>query len=248
MLQVSIVEGVGMLRLDRPEARNALSRPLITAMTSALNGFESDPAVRAIVLTGGPPFCAGADIEEIADLTLAQALVEDFSGCCDRLASCTRPVVMAVEGYALGGGCELVEMADIVVAAEGTRFGHPEITLGTLSGAGGTQRLARTVGRAKAMDLILTGRLIDTVEAERIGLVSRVVPQGTAVNEALAIAGALARRPPQAVRLAKEAVHWAVSAGLDQGLRLERRLFHLSFATGDLHQGAHQFLERKQHS
>ena len=245
MLKLSVEGGVGILRLDRPEARNALSRPLIAAMAEALAGFEADPAVRAILLTGGPPFCAGADIEEMSGIGLAEALAEDFSGCCDRLAATPLPVVAAVEGYALGGGCELVEMADIVIAAEDARFGHPGITLGTLSGAGGTQRLARAVGRAKAMDLILTGRLIKAPEAERIGLISRVVPSGEAEREALAVATALAARPPLPLRFAKEAVNRAVSVGLEEGLRLERRLFHLTFATGDLPRGLNRFLAGK---
>ena len=218
---------------------------MITAMTAAIIQLEADPDVRVILLTGGPPFCAGADIVEISDMTLTNALREDFAGCCDRLASCVKPVVAAVEGYALGGGCELIEMCDIVFAAEGSRFGHPEILLGTLSGAGGTQRLARAVGRAKAMDMILTGRLIKATEAERCGLISRVVGAGAAYAVAMEVATQLATQAPQALRFAKEAVHRAVSVGLEDGLRLERRLFHLSFATGERHEGTRTFLANK---
>jgi len=232
---------VGILTLNRPEARNALSRGLIDALSFELDALESDAAVRVIVLTGEPVFCAGADVAEMKDISLVEALAEDFAGCCERLAKCAKPLIAAVEGYAIGGGCEMIEMCDIVVASETARFGHPEITLGTLSGAGGTQRLARAIGRARAMDLILTGRLIDASEAERIGLISRVAATGVALNAALEIAELVASRTPFAVRFAKEAVDRAVSVGLEEGLRLERRLFHLSLATGELHAGIAQF-------
>lgn len=243
MLDVKVADGVAQLTLNRPEARNALSRALISALATSLDQLEADTTVRAVLLTGGPPFCAGADIAEMKDMSLAEALAGDFSGCCDRLAACTKPVIAAVEGYALGGGCELIEMCDIVVAAEDARFGHPEIMLGTLSGAGGTQRLARAVGRAKAMDLILTGRLIQAPEAETIGLISRVVAPGRAVTTAFEVGRHIAARSPLAARFAKEAVDRAVSTGLEQGIRLERRLFHLSFATGELHDGMRKWLD-----
>lgn len=245
MIKLTILDGVGVIELNRPEARNALSRPLIAALSAAVEQLELDDAVRVLLLTGRPVFCAGADIADIAKMTLQEALAEDFSGCCDRLAACVKPVVVAVEGYALGGGCELVEMADLVIAAADARFGHPETSLGTLSGAGGTQRLARAVGRAKAMDLVLTGRLIGAEEAERIGLISRVVGPGEAFAQALDAARQIAARPPIAVRFAKEAVDHALSHGLAEGLRLERRLFHLSFASGELTQGMQTFLERE---
>jgi enoyl-CoA hydratase len=190
-------------------------------------------------------FCAGADVAEMMNISLFEALAEDFSGCCERLARCAKPLVAAVEGYAIGGGCELIEMCDIVVAAEDARFGHPEITLGTLSGAGGTQRLSRAIGRAKAMDMILTGRLISAPEAERIGLISRVVTTGSALDAALSLAEQVAMRAPFATRFAKEAVDRAVSFGLEDGLRLERRLFHLSFATGEFQHGMREFLAKK---
>ena len=242
MIEIKRADAVGHISLNKPQTRNALSRPLIAALSRAIEELEASNDIHALLLSGGPPFCAGADISEIQDITLAQALAEDFSGCCDRLGGCAKPVVAAVEGYALGGGCELIEMCDIVVAAENARIGHPEITLGTLSGGGGTQRLARAVGRAKAMDLVLTGSVIPAPEAEKIGLISRVVAPGRAVEAGWDIARQIAARPPFASRFAKEAVHRAVSAGLEEGLRLERRLFHLSFATGELHDGMRQFL------
>jgi enoyl-CoA hydratase len=245
VIETRLVGTVAVLTLNRPEARNALSRPLISAMTQAIDELQANAAVRVILLTGNRAFCAGADINEMQQMDTAEALAEDFSGCCDKLAACTKPVVAAVEGYAVGGGCELIEMCDIVVAASDARFGHPEITLGTVSGAGGTQRLARAVGRAKAMDRILTGRLIDAPEAERLGLISRVVASGKSLEAALDIAQQIASRAPFAVQFAKEAVHRAVSVGLEEGLRLERRLFHLSFATGELHEGMRQYAARR---
>ena len=245
MIDARTSESVGVVTLRRPEARNALSRDLVARLSSELARLEADPDTKAVVLTGEPVFCAGADISEMSEMSLVEALAEDFSGCCERLARCVKPLIAAVEGYAIGGGCELIEMCDIVVAADNARFGHPEITLGTLSGAGGTQRLARAVGRAKAMDLVLTGRLIDAAEAERIGLISRVVPAGAALEAALDIARDVARRATFSARLAKEAVDRAVAFGLEDGLRLERRLFHLTFATGEFHRGMEEFLHRR---
>jgi enoyl-CoA hydratase len=245
MIEATRSGAVGIVTLKRPEARNALSRALIGALASELDALQSDAGVKVIVLTGDPVFCAGADVAEMKSISLIEALAEDFSGCCERLAQCSKPLIAAVEGYAIGGGCEMIEMCDIVVAGENARFGHPEITLGTLSGAGGTQRLARAVGRAKAMDLILTGRLINASDAERIGLISRVVAAGAALAAAMEIAELLAGHAPQAVRFAKEAVDRAVSLGLEDGLRLERRLFHLSFATGEFQAGMERFLARR---
>lgn len=245
MIETRRKGAVGIATLNRPEARNALSRALTGALSSVLDTLQADQDVKVILLTGGSIFCAGADIAEMKDISLLEALAEDFSGCCERLGNCSKPVVAAVEGYAIGGGCELIEMCDIVVAAENARFGHPEITLGTLSGAGGTQRLARAIGRAKAMDLILTGRLVDASEAEKIGLISRVVAPGRAFDAALELAEHVASLAPLAVRFAKEAVDRAVSSGLGDGLRLERRLFHLSFATGEFQRGMAQFLAKR---
>jgi len=245
MIKTKRSGAIGILTLNRPKARNALSRDFIRAISSELDVLESDADIKVILLTGDPVFCAGADVAEMKNISLLEALAEDFSGCCERLAKCSKPVVAAVAGYAIGAGSEMIEMCDIVVAGESARFGHPEITLGTLSGAGGTQRLARAVGRARAMDLILTGRLINASEAERIGLISRVVPTGAALDTAMEIAELLVERAPFAVRFAKEAVDRAVSFGLDEGLRLERRLFHLSFATGEFRAGMEQFLAKR---
>jgi enoyl-CoA hydratase len=242
LVEISRAGAVGILTLNRPQARNALSRELIAALASALDALEQDAEIGAIVLTGGATFCAGADIADMRGIDLATALVEDFSGCCDRLASCIKPLIAAVEGFAIGGGCELIEMCDVVIAGENAKFGHPEIALGTLSGGGGTQRLSRAVGRARAMDLILTGRLIAAVEAERIGLISRVVAPGAALEVAQQIGAQIAAHEPLAVRFAKQAVDRAVSVGLADGLALERRLFHLSFATGEFQPRLERFL------
>ncbi|WP_013501319.1 enoyl-CoA hydratase-related protein [Rhodopseudomonas palustris] len=245
VMEIDRQGAIGIVTLNRPQARNALSRELITALAAALDELERDAATAAIVLTGREVFCAGADIAEMRGIDLATALAEDFSGCCDRLASCTKPLIAAVEGYAIGGGCELIEMCDLVIAGVGAKFGHPEIALGTLSGGGGTQRLARAIGRARAMDLVLTGRLISAVEAERIGLISRTVEDGTARAAACEAAAQIAAHPIHAVRFAKQAVDRAVSVGLADGLALERRLFHLSFAAGEFHPRLEQYLARR---
>ncbi len=240
-----VENGVATVTLDRPERRNAISLRLVEELTRSLDAAEADPAVRVILLTGGNAvFAAGADVAEMANLTHAEVRGLDFSGACERLASCHKPVLAAVAGPALGGGCELVEMCDLVIAAETASFGHPEITLGTMSGCGGTQRLARLVGRHRAMDMCLTGGLITAQEALRIGLVSRIVPTERLMTEARAIAETIAGRSPTAVRGIKESINAAVSVGLGQGLRLERRLFHATFATGELRDGLRRFLER----
>jgi enoyl-CoA hydratase len=242
LVDISRAGAVGVLTLNRPKARNALSRELIAALASALDALERDAEIAAIVLTGRDVFCAGADIAEMRGIDLTTAVLQDFSGCCDRLASCAKPLIAAVEGFAIGGGCELIEMCDVVIAGEDAKFGHPEIALGTLSGGGGTQRLARAVGRARAMDLILTGRLIPAAEAERIGLISRVVAKGTALEVAQQVAWQIAAHAPLAVRFAKQAVDRAVSIGLTDGLALERRLFHLTFATGEFQPRLERYL------
>ncbi|NEW93923.1 enoyl-CoA hydratase-related protein [Rhodopseudomonas sp. BR0M22] len=245
LVEIERNDAVGVVTLNRPGARNALSRQLIADLATALETLERDAAIAAVVLTGRDVFCAGADIAEMHGIDLATALAEDFSGCCDRLASCNKPLIAAVEAYAIGGGCELIEMCDLVIAGAGARFGHPEIALGTLSGGGGTQRLARAIGRARAMDLVLTGRLISAAEAERIGLISRVVKDGAALAAACEAAAQIAAHPIHAVRFAKQAVDRAVSVGLADGLALERRLFHLSFAAGEFQPRLEQFLARR---
>lgn len=238
---------VGIIRLNRPQALNALSSDLIRELGSALEAFEADDTVGAIILTGGDKaFAAGADIKEMAEKTFAQAYLEDFiTRGWERVASCRKPVIAAVSGYALGGGNELAMMCDIIIAADTAKFGQPEVTIGTIPGAGGTQRLTRAVGRAKAMDLILTGRLMDAAEAERAGLVSRVVPAALLEEEALKAAAKITELSRPAVLMAKEAVNRAQETTLAEGIRFERRLFHATFATEDQKEGMEAFIEKR---
>ncbi len=246
MITTSVGERVATLRLDRPEALNALCDRLVSELDAALDVLEHDPAVAAVVLTGGPDaFAAGADLKEMVGKTLSDVVSEDFSGCSRRLASFELPVVAAVAGYALGGGCELVEMCDIVIAADTARFGHPEVTVGTLSGAGGTQRLPRAIGKHKAMDLLLTGRLMDAREAERAGLVSRVVPEDELLDTARSVARTVASRSRPVLKLLKQAALRSQSMPLDDGLVFERRLFQLSFGLHDRWEGMEAFVEKR---
>src|SRR5581483_10615933 len=217
---------------------NALNDALIAELNRALDDLEADEAVRAIVLTGGErAFAAGADVREMQSRTYMDVFRSDFIGAWERLSRCRKPTIAAVAGVALGGGCELAMMCDIIVAAETARFGQPEITLGILPGAGGTQRLTRAVGKAKAMDLCLTGRMMDAAEAERAGLVSRVVPAGQLIDEALKIAERIAAMSAPATLMVKEAVNRAFETTLAEGIRFERRLFHSTFATEDQKEG-----------
>ena len=237
---------VGVITLERPEALNALNAQLIAELNAALDGFEADDAVRAIVLTGSErAFAAGADVKEMQAKTFAEVTKHDFIEPWERITRCRKPVVAAVAGYALGGGCELAMMCDTIVAAETAKFGQPEITLGTIPGAGGTQRLTRAVGKAKAMDMILTGRLMDAAEAERAGLVSRVVPADKLLEEALTLAGTIAGMSMPAAAMAKEAVNRAFESTLAEGVRFERRLFQSSFATADRREGMAAFVEKR---
>lgn len=243
-ITVEIADRVAEVTLNRPQACNALSACLTGELSEALDGLEADDSVKVVLLAGaGPHFCAGADVREMLDMTAAEALTGDFAGCCTRLASFAKPVVAAIRGVALGGGCELVEMCDVVVAAESARFGHPEITLGTMPGAGGTQRLTRALGKALAMDLLLTGRLLSAAEAQGAGLVSRVVADDQVLDEARAVARRIAGTSAPVARLIKRAVHAA--AGEGDGLTLERGLFHLTFALHDRRAGMAAFLERR---
>ena len=237
---------VGVITLERPEALNALNAQLIAELNAALDDFEADDAVRAIVLTGSErAFAAGADVKEMQAKTFAEVTKHDFIEPWERITRCRKPVVAAVAGYALGGGCELAMMCDTIVAAETAKFGQPEITLGTIPGAGGTQRLTRAVGKAKAMDMILTGRLMDAAEAERAGLVSRVVPADKLLEEALTLAGTIAGMSMPAAAMAKEAVNRAFESTLAEGVRFERRLFQSSFATADRREGMAAFVEKR---
>ena len=241
------VQGVvGVITLERPEALNAINAQLIAELNAALDGFEADDAVRAIVLTGSErAFAAGADVKEMQAKTYADVAKHDFIEPWERITRCRKPVVAAVAGFALGGGCELAMMCDTIIAAETAKFGQPEITLATIPGSGGTQRLTRAVGKAKAMDMILSGRMMDAAEAERAGLVSRVVPADSLLDEALALAGTIAGMSMPAAAMAKEAVNRAFESTLAEGVRFERRLFQSSFATADRTEGMAAFVEKR---
>jgi enoyl-CoA hydratase len=238
---------VGIVRLNRPSALNALNAKLIDELGEALDNLESDPAIGAIVLTGSErAFAAGADIKEMQAKTYVEAYTEDFiTNGWERVAQCRKPVVAAVAGFALGGGCEVAMMCDIVIAAETARFGQPEIQLGTMPGAGGTQRLSRFIGKAKAMDLCLTGRMMDAQEAERAGLVSRVVPADKLLEEAVSVAARIAGMSQPVAMMVKESVNRAFETTLAEGVRFERRLFHSTFATEDQKEGMAAFIEKR---
>jgi enoyl-CoA hydratase/carnithine racemase len=246
-LVVDRQDPLALIRLNRPQALNALNSQLMDELKAALDQAEADDAIRVIVLTGSDrAFAAGADIKEMASKDYVQAFREDFiTRNWERTAHCRKPVIAAVAGYALGGGCELAMMCDIIIAAENAKFGQPEITLGVSPGAGGTQRLTRFIGKAKAMEMILTGRMIDAAEAERCGLVSRVVPLASLLEEALATARKIAELSPISVMLTKEMVNAAYETTLSQGLKLERRLFHSMFAFEDQKEGMAAFIAKR---
>ena len=237
---------VGLIRLNRPQALNALSSALIEDLDAALDAFEADPAIHAMVLTGSEKaFAAGADIKEMQDKTFADAFLGDFISRWERITKSRKPIIAAVAGFALGGGCEIAMMCDFILAADTANFGQPEIKLGVMPGAGGTQRLTRAVGKSKAMEMILTGRMMDATEAERSGLVSRVVPAASLIEEALKTAEAIASHSALAVYAAKEAVDRAYEATLAEGVRFERRMFHSLFATEDQKEGMRAFVEKR---
>ena len=229
------------------EALNALNSQVMTEVTTAAADLDADPGIGAIVITGagGKAFAAGADIKEMASLSFSEGFVADFFAAWGKLAAVRTPLIAAVAGYALGGGCELAMMCDILIAADTAKFGQPEIKLGVLPGMGGSQRLTRAIGKAKAMDLILTGRTIDAAEAERSGLVSRVVPADTLLDEANAVATTISQMSRSAARMAKEAVNRAFESSLTEGLLYERRLFHSAFATEDQTEGMAAFTEKR---
>ncbi len=238
---------VGLIRLNRPQALNALSSPLIEDLNRALEAFEADPMIGAIVLTGSEKaFAAGADIKEMQDKSFADVFLSDFISRWENVAKTRKPVIAAVAGFALGGGCELAMMCDFILAADTAKFGQPEIKLGVIPGAGGTQRLTRFVGKSKAMEMCLTGRMMDAVEAERSGLVSRVVPAATLIEEALKVGETIASLSASAVYAAKESVNRAYETTLAEGTRFERRIFHSLFATEDQKEGMRAFVEKRQ--
>ena len=237
---------VGLISLNRPQALNALNAALIADLGAAFDDLEGDPAIAAIVLTGGEKaFAAGADIKEMVGKSHMDAFMGDFAANWDRVARMRKPVIAAVAGFALGGGCELAMQCDFIIAADNAKFGQPEIKLGVIPGIGGTQRLTRAVGKAKAMDLNLTGRMMDAAEAERSGLVARVVPLASLMDEAMKAAETIAGMSLVALMTAKEAVNRAFETTLAEGIRFERRTFQALFATHDQKEGMAAFIEKR---
>jgi enoyl-CoA hydratase/carnithine racemase len=238
---------VVLLRLNRPEARNALSPELMEELASALEALDPDPEVRCVVIAGSDKvFAAGADIKAMSERTFAEALRHPAASFWRRLAAIKTPMIAAVSGYALGGGCELALACDMIVAAEGATFGQPEINLGIIPGGGGTQRLARVLGKQRAMELVLTGERFDAAAALELGLVNRVVEGDGWLDEAMALAATVAERPPIAARFAKQAVIAAEETALSAGLENERRLYELAMATEDRVEGMKAFLEKRE--
>ncbi len=237
---------VTLVTLNRPQALNALNAALVAELIAAIDKLEADPNIGCLLLTGSEKaFAAGADIKEMANKTYQDVNMEDFGGDKDRIARCRKPVVAAVAGFALGGGCEFAMQADIIIAADNAKFGQPEIKLGVIPGYGGTQRLTHAVGKAKAMDLILTGRMMDAAEAERAGLVARVVPLASLMEEAMKVAETIAGMSLPAVYAAKDSVNRAFETSLAEGVRFERRVFHALFATEDQKEGMAAFVEKR---
>ncbi|MBE9553629.1 MAG: enoyl-CoA hydratase [Proteobacteria bacterium] len=240
-------EAVGLITLNRPQALNALCNALIAELGQALDDMEADDAIGCVVLTGSEKaFAAGADIKEMQSQSYMDAYLADFiTTGWERVTTCRKPIVAAVAGYALGGGCEVAMMCDVILAADTAKFGQPEITIGTIPGAGGTQRLTRAAGKSKSMEMILTGRMMDAEEAERAGLVSRIVPAGELVEEAIKTAAKIASMSRPSVIMAKEAINRAFETTLSEGVRFERRLFHSTFATEDQKEGMAAFAEKR---
>jgi len=237
---------VGIVSINRPQVRNALNHQTIAEIIQALEAFDRDPQIRCLILTGNDrAFAAGADITEMAEAGAVEVLTDDNFGRWARLRALTKPLIAAVSGYALGGGCELALMCDLIVASDTAQFGQPEIKIGIIPGAGGTQRWARTAGKTRAMEAVLVGDPVSAADAERFGLVNRVVPVDRYLDEAKRLATVIASRPPLAVRLAKEAVNMAYETGLSAGLDFERRLFYLLFASEDKREGMRAFLEKR---
>jgi enoyl-CoA hydratase len=247
-LIVDVKDDVKLIRLNRPDALNALNAELLTELTDALAKADSDTKVRAIVITGSDKaFAAGADVKEMSEKSYAEMAITDFFGAqSNAIAQTRKPIIAAVSGYALGGGCELAMMCDFIIAADTAKFGQPEINLGIMAGMGGTQRLTRLVGKSKAMEMHLTGRFMDAIEAERVGLVSRIVPMGKLLDDALETAGKIAEKSALSVMSAKEAVNRSYEATLAEGLLFERRAFHALFATNDQKEGMAAFLEKRE--
>jgi enoyl-CoA hydratase len=237
---------VGLVTLNRPKAMNALNGQVIAELSETLAAFDADPGIGAVVLTGSErAFAAGADIKEMESKSFQEAQQSDFIAPWQRIAQHRKPSIAAVAGYALGGGCELAMMCDMIIAADNAKFGQPEINLGTLPGAGGTQRLTRAIGKSKAMEMVLTGRMMDAEEAERANLVCRVVPLADLLDTAVALAETIAQKSQPIVAMAKEAVNMAYETTLAHGLLFERRTFYASFATEDRGEGMRAFIEKR---
>ena len=237
---------VGLIRLNRPQALNALNRALMSELGHAIAAFEADAGIGCMIITGSDKaFAAGADIKEMADKDFTGVFFDDFCADWHQAAGARKPVIAAVAGFALGGGCELAMQCDLIIAADNAKFGQPEIKLGIIPGIGGTQRLTRAVGKAKAMDLILTGRMMDAQEAERSGLVARVVPAANLLDEAVKVAETIAALSLPSVLAAKELVNRAFETSLAEGIRFERRIFHSLFATHDQGEGMNAFIEKR---
>lgn len=238
---------VALITLNRPEALNALNGQMVSELNHALDALHADAGIGCIVLTGSAKaFAAGADIKEMAERTYPQIYLDDLFAEADRVANRRKPIIAAVSGFALGGGCELAMMCDFILAADTARFGQPEIKLGVLPGMGGTQRLTRAIGKAKAMELCLTGRLMGAEEAERAGLVARIVPQAELLEEALKVAASIAEKSLPVVMMVKESVERAFEVSLSEGIRFERRVFHAAFATEDQKEGMAAFVAKRE--
>jgi enoyl-CoA hydratase len=237
---------VGVVRLNRPQALNALNATLRSELLAAVEAFDADAGIGCIVITGSDEaFAAGADIKEMADRSYVDIFNADYAADYERLTRVRKPIIAAVAGFALGGGCEVAMMCDFIIAADTAKFGQPEIKLGVIPGIGGTQRLTRAVGKAKAMDLILTGRMMDAAEAERSGLVARVVPAASLMDETMKLAETIAAMSLPSVLAAKEAVNRSFETTLAEGVRFERRVFHALFATKDQKEGMAAFIEKR---
>ena len=237
---------VGLIRLNRPHALNALNSAVMRELAHAIDRFEADDDIGCMVITGSDKaFAAGADIKEMANKEFTEVFLGDFAAAWHRVAAARKPVIAAVAGFALGGGCELALQCDLIIAADNAKFGQPEIKLGIIPGIGGTQRLTHAVGKAKAMDLILTGRMMDVEEAERSGLVARIVPLQSLIEEAVKVAATIASMSLPAVLAVKEAVDRAFETSLAEGVRFERRVFHSLFATRDQKEGMAAFIEKR---
>ncbi|MBI5128315.1 MAG: enoyl-CoA hydratase [Rhodopseudomonas palustris] len=247
IVRLEIRGPVGLITLNRPEALNALSTELMDALTDALRKCENDPAIGCMVLTGqGRAFAAGADIKEMANKTYAEAYSENFiTRNWEEATRCRKPVIAAVNGLALGGGCELAMMCDFILCADTARFGQPEVKVGVMPGAGGTQRLSRSIGKSKAMEMCLTGRMMSADEAERCGLVSRVLPADELIDEAVRVATQIAELSRPMIMMTKEAVDRSFEVPLSEGVRFERRLAHTTFALEDHKEGAAAFAEKR---